>query len=284
MPVKRACAIMKVSTSGYYEWLCGEESPRQLRDRIRAQHIKEIFHKHKGNYGARRIQAELARERNIHMSRRKISSLMVQNGLCSNAHRRKRMNTTDSRHNMLISDNLLKRQFDQSMPNKAWVTDTTYIRTMEGWLYLTVIIDLYSRRVVGWAMSEKIDADLAVAALKDALRARKPAAGLIVHSDRGSQFASNKFRDALTEADAFPSMSAKGSCYDNACAESFFHSLKVERVYTVNVYATREQAKADILGYLLYYDRTRIHSHLGYLSPYAFENLSILEHPFDPAA
>ena len=218
------------------------------------------------------------------MSRKKISSLMVQNGLCSNAHRRKRVNTTDSRHNMLISDNLLNRQFDQPMPNKAWVTDTTYIRTMEGWLYLSVIIDLYSRRVVGWAMSGKIDAALAVAALKDALRVRKPAAGLIVHSDRGSKFASNTFRDALAEAGALASMSAKGNCYDNACAESFFHTLKVERVYTLNVYATRAQAKVDILSFLLYYNRTRLHSDLGYFSPYAFENLRILKHSYGPAA
>lgn len=209
MPVERACGILKVSTSWYYEWLRGEESPRRLRERMRTEHIREIFHKHHGIYGSRRIQAELAAQRNIRMSRRKISSLMVQNGLFSRAHRRKRVGTTDSKHNLLISDNLLNRQFTQPMPNKAWVTDTTYIQTLEGWLYLTVIMDPYSRRIVGWAVSDRIDATLAVAALNDALRARNPKAGLIVHSDRGSQFVSHAFRDQLTKAKALSSMSGR---------------------------------------------------------------------------
>lgn len=261
---------MKVSASGYYDWLRRDDTTTRLREKILGQHVKEVFERSRGTYGARRIQREL-RKRNIHISRAKISKLMTMNGLISAAHRRKRVNTTDSKHNLLVAENLLARLFRQEEPNRAWVTDTTYIATKEGWLYLTVILDLYSRRVIGHAMGARIDAALAVEALRDALRRRKPAPGLIVHSDRGSQFASHAFSDALRAAKAMPSMSGKGDCYDNACAESFFHTLKVERVYSDGMYLSRASAKAEILAYLLFYNRTRSHSYLNYLSPCDFE-------------
>lgn len=284
IPVKRACALMGVSTSGYYEWLRDESSPRRVRDAVHAQHIKEIFEKHHGTYGARRIQQELAEERGIYLSRKKISLLMVLNGLLTHAYRRKRVNTTDSKHNLLIADNLLNRNFAQTEPNKAWVTDTTFILTKEGWLYLTILLDLYSRRIVGWAVGEHIDADLAIRALRSAMAERKPDPGLIVHSDRGSQFASHAFQDALAKGNALSSMSRKGDCWDNACAESFFHTLKVERVYPQGVYASRQQARQDIAAYLLYYNRCRRHSSLGYRSPCAFEKASNFKLSCDSAS
>ncbi len=209
----RACKIMKVSTSGYYEWIRSRDDPKRLRERIYTQHIREIFDQHRGAYGARRIQRELER-RGIRLGLRKISSLMVMGGMISRAHRRKRVMTTDSKHNLLIADNLLARNFNPKQPNKAWVLDTTYIATREGWLYLTTVMDLYSRRIVGWAVGDMIDAGLAVTALRRALRSRKPAPGLIVHSDRGSQFASHAFREVLLQAKALQSMSRKGDCWE----------------------------------------------------------------------
>jgi transposase InsO family protein len=274
---------MNVSTSGYYEWLCNDENPRIVHDMINAQHIREIFEKHRGIYGARRIQQELLR-RGIHLGRKKISSLMAMGGMISYGRRRRRVSTTDSKHNLLISENLVNRGFTQAEPNRVWVTDTTYIATKEGWLYLTTMLDLYSRRIVGWAMADKIDADLAVQALNHAVENRKPAPGLIVHSDRGSQFASHAFRDALAKAKALSSMSGKGDCFDNACAESFFHSLKGERLEPHGIFATRGQARAEILAYLLYYNRTRLHSYLGYITPCDFEKLRNLKIPYDLAS
>lgn len=261
---------MRVSRSGYYEWLERDGSPNRVREQIWGQHIKEIFEQSRGIYGSRRIQREL-RKRNIHLGLRRISQLMTKNGLISAAHRRKRMNTTNSKHNLLIADNRLARAFNQEGANQCWVTDTTYIATKEGWLYLTVLIDLYSRRVVGWASGSTIDAALAAEALRKALRERKPKPGLIVHSDRGSQFASHIFQDVLHEAGAVSSMSGKGDCYDNACAESFFHTLKVEQVYRDGIYPSMAVARSRILSYLLFYNRARLHSHLGYLSPIDFE-------------
>lgn len=261
---------MRVSRSGYYEWLERDGSPKRVREQIWGQHIKEIFEQSRGIYGSRRIQREL-RKRNIHLGLRRISQLMTKNGLISAAHRRKRMNTTNSKHNLLIADNRLARAFNQEGANQCWVTDTTYIATKEGWLYLTVLIDLYSRRVVGWASGSTIDAALAAEALRKALHERKPKPGLIVHSDRGSQFASHIFQDVLHEAGAVSSMSGKGDCYDNACAESFFHTLKVEQVYQDGIYPSMAVARSRILSYLLFYNRARLHSHLGYLSPIDFE-------------
>ncbi len=209
---------------------------------------------------------------------------MVMGGMISRAHRRKRVMTTDSKHNLLIADNLLARNFNPKQPNKAWVLDTTYIATREGWLYLTTVMDLYSRRIVGRAVGDKIDAELAVTALRCALRSRKPAPGLIVHSDRGSQFASHAFRQALSQAKAQQSMSRKGDCWDNACAESFFHTIKTERLDSERIYPSRQAAKADITTYILYYNRTRLHSSLDYLSPCDFENLRNSSHSYDIAS
>lgn len=209
---------------------------------------------------------------------------MTITNLCSAAHRRKRVITTEFKHSLLVAENLLARSFAQTEPNRVWTTDTTYIATKEGWLYLTTIMDLYSRRIVGWAMGTKIDAALAVEALKDALRRRRPSPGLIVHSDRGSQFASHAFQDVLRAAKATPSMSGKGDCWDNARAESFFHSLKVERVYPDGVYASRKVARSSILAYLLFYNRTRAHSSLGFQSPCDFEKHRFSQHFCDLAS
>jgi Transposase and inactivated derivatives len=283
LPVNRACQILKVSRSGYYEWVRHDSSAKRLRNQVLGQHVKEVFMQSRGIYGARRIQREL-RKRNIFLGLRRISRLMTMNGLISAAHRRKRTITTNSKHNLHIADNLLARAFKQEKPNRCWVTDTTYISTKEGWLYLTILIDLYSRRVVGWACRNTIDAALAVEALKNALRERKPEPGLIVHSDRGSQFASHLFQNALHAAGAVSSMSNKGDCYDNACAESFFHTLKVEQVYRDGIYPFMTVARSQISRYLLFYNRTRAHSYLDYLSPVDFEKRSNLKNLFDLAS
>ena len=226
----------------------------------------------KEDYGSPRIYKAL-REKNIVCSENRVARLMRLNGLVA-VQRRKFKTTTDSKHNWPVAPNILERNFTVREPNKIWVTDITYVWTWEGWLYLSFVLDLYSRGVVGLAMSERITDDLTQSALKQALGRRSPAAGLIHHSDRGSQYASGDYQALLKKYEITPSMSRKGDCWDNAVAESFLHTLKVELVHRYR-FKMRDEAKQIIFEYVeAYYNRKRTHSSLGYLSPFDYEKSS----------
>ena len=230
--------------------------------------IKNVFYESKRIYGARKIQKELRRS-GWKLGRKRIRRLMLQAGLVPITYRR-HVTTTDSKHSLAIFPNLLNRDFTATSINQVWVSDFTYIRTDEGWLYLCSVLDICSRRVVGWAVSRTIDRHLAIAALEDAVRNRRPARGFIFHTDRGSQYASSDFRNAVAKYGGLQSMSGSGNPYDNACAESFFRSLKMECVDAAH-FTSRSQAMTEIAQYLLFYNRRRIHASIGYRTPLEFE-------------
>jgi hypothetical protein len=263
------CRILKVSKQGYFCWRDGREPPRRSADRALSVKIKAVHDEHRQVYGSPRIHRQL-RSEGVLVSRKRVERLMREAGIRV-LPRRRFVRTTDSNHDHPIAPNLLEQDFHASAPNQRWVTDITYISTGEGWLYLAAIIDLFSRRVVGWAMDQHMDRSLVLKALEMALKNRAPAKGLIHHSDRGSQYASEDYRQALTDMGITASMSRRGNCYDNAVIESFWHSLKNELIHRQHL-ASREQAKAMIFDYIeVFYNRTRLHSSLGYLSPEAFE-------------
>jgi len=278
--VSRACRLLKVRRQGYYEWAArSRERPvRYRQDEVLTAKIKNHFYESKRVYGARKIQSLLERE-GWRVSRKRVRRLMLQAGLVPITYRR-HVATTDSRHNLAIFPNLVNQDFTAAAVNRVWVSDFTYIRTDEGWLYLCSVLDICSRRVVGWAVSRTIDRHLAIAALQDAIKNRRPARDFIFHTDRGSQYASADFRNAVAACGGLQSMSGPGNPYDNACAESFFRSLKVECVDAAH-FSSRCQARAEIAEYLLFYNRRRIHASLGYLSPAEFERDLI---PLAPAS
>ena len=268
-PVTMMCRVLEVSRAGFYAWRRRPEAVRVVEDRRLAVEVASIHAESRQRYGSPRVHAEL-RERGKKTSRKRVARLMRQQGLRAR-HKRRFRTTTDSAHEFPVAPNRLKRKFEVDAPNTAWVTDITYIWTREGWLYLAVILDLFSRRVVGWAMSEKITRQLALAALTMALSRRQPPRGLIHHSDRGSQYASSEYRRLLAANNIVCSMSRRGDCWDNAVAESFFSTLKLELVYESD-WAIRAEARPAIFEYLeAFYNRERRHSSLGYLSPVAFE-------------
>lgn len=261
-----------VSRSGYYAWTRRKPSLRNSEDARLGERIKQVFASSRSTYGSPRIQAALAAA-GAHHSRKRVSRLMRVHGLQARIPRAFRR-TTNSNHASPIAENVLARQFEAAAPNTAWVTDVTYIPTKEGWLYLAAILDLYSRKVVGWAMSEGLETQLCLAALDMALEARKPPPGLVHHSDRGSQYASIEYRQRLEARGIVCSMSRKADCWDNAVAESFWSTLKSELVYRTT-FETREQARLAIFEFIeVFYNRKRLHSHLGYRSPAAFESLA----------
>lgn len=263
------CNILEVNRSCYYEWLNSAPSARKLEDEELSKKIKVIFLENKCLYGSRRIRKALIKE-GYKISRRRVGTLMKKQGLYCKTLRKFKV-TTDSNHKLPIAPNLLNRNFYQDKPDQAYVGDITYIPTLEGWLYLAVVIDLFSRRVVGWAMDNNMKTSLINDALLMAIWKRKPPKGLISHSDRGVQYASDSHRDLLKEHGIIQSMSRKGNCWDNAVPESFFHTLKTELIYH-ETYETREQAKDDIFKYIeAYYNRARMHSTNGYLSPVEYE-------------
>ena len=271
--VRRMCRVLRASPSGYHEWLAREQSKREAENARLLARIKEIFEASDKTYGSRRVHRQLRIDGET-CSRRRVARLMRQNGLRPKT-RSKFKATTDSKHDLPVADNLLDRRFDCDGPNQVWVSDITYIWTLEGWLYLAVVIDLFNRAVVGWSMSKRIDRALALDALKMALGRRNPSAGLIHHSDRGSQYASYDYQNALLSHGMLCSMSRKGDCWDNAVAESFFGSLKTERVHQRR-YRTRDEARRDIFEYIeVFYNRVRLHSSLGYLSPVQFETTAL---------
>ncbi|WP_155084804.1 IS3 family transposase [Piscirickettsia salmonis] len=269
-PVDRVCSILGVSRSGYYSWLKVQPSKRMIENQKLARRIKEIFIESRATYGTRRIRKQLATQE-ISVSRKRVGRLMKQNQLCCKIKRKFKV-TTDSKHRLPIAKNVLDRNFSATGPNQKYVGDITYIRTQQGWLYLAVVIDLFSRKVVGWAMEDHMEASLVNDALLMALWKRKPKAGLIWHSDRGSQYASESHREILKDHQIKQSMSRKGDCWDNAVSESFFHTLKTELVHHMN-FKNRQEAKSAIFEYIeVFYNRKRIHSANDYLSPEEYEH------------
>ena len=263
------CDVLGVSRSGYYAWSKRPTPARTRTDAALKGQIAAVHAKSRSTYGSPRIHAEL-RSKGLSVSRKRVERLMREEGIKARQKRRFRR-TTDSNHTHPSAPNVLERKFTAAAPNKVWVTDVTYIATDEGWLYLAAILDLFSRRVIGWATSATNDRLLALDALDRALCARKPRPGLLHHSDRGSPYASEDYREALRRRGLVASMSRSGDCWDNAVAESFFATLKAELVDHER-YPTRAIATASIGDYLeTFYNPARRHSHLGYKSPIEFE-------------
>ncbi|WP_085987174.1 IS3-like element ISMasp3 family transposase [Magnetococcus marinus] len=268
--VESLCRVLDVSRSGFYGWLNRTSTSKAEENQLLEEWIAEIFKVSRSTYGTRRIRKAL-NEHGVRVSRRRVSRIKRKLGLVCKAQKRYKVVTTDSNHALPIAPNLLDRQFDTERPDNAYVGDITYIPTKEGWLYLAVWIDLYSRAVVGWSMADHMKAELVTDALRMAFFKRRPEAGLIVHSDRGSQYASELLRKYLDERGYTQSMSRRGNCWDNAPAESFFHTLKVELVSSCD-FKTRDEAKQIIFEYIeVFYNRKRKHSSIGYMSPSQYE-------------
>ena len=264
------CKVLKVDRTSYYSWVRAgsiiEESDKELNTLI-----EDIFYQSRQTYGTRRIKALLLQNEGLILSRRRIGKIMKKLGLSVKGKRKFKINTTNSNHSLPIANNILNRDFYAGEANQKYVGDITYIPTNEGWLYLATVIDLYSRKIVGWSMSDNMKTTLVNDALLMALKQRKPNKGLIWHTDRGSQYASYEHRDLLQSYGVIQSMSRKGNCWDNAVAESFFHTLKTELTYHQN-FQTKAQANQAIFEYIeVFYNRQRIHSSNNNLSPVAFE-------------
>ena len=271
-PILTLCANLAVSPSGFYDWhkRRTDPGPRAVATQALAQKIDLIHTQSRQTYGSPRIVQEL-RKQGCRHGRNRIARLMREAGLAGRQKARYRVQTTDSQHDEPIAPNHLATASKAAAPNQIWVTDITYIETQEGWLYLAAVLDLYSRKIVGWAMSERIDTALVLQALSMALLHRQPPANLLCHSDRGVQYASADYRHALAQASLIASMSRQGNCYDNATMESFWSSLKLDLVYRRS-FVTRQQARREIFDYIeCFYNRQRSHSALGFLSPVDFE-------------
>ena len=267
--VREMCRWLGVSRSGYYAWTRRGMSRRAQENQLLLGEIRRIHQESRRCYGSPRIVAEL-RARGMGVSAKRVERLMRGNGLRAR-HRRKYKHTTDSRHPFPIASNVLGRRFTAEAANRMWVADITYISTGDGWLYLSAIMDLYSRRIVGWATSERITRSLVIGALRMALLDREPKPGLLHHSDQGSQYASIDYQMMLKRNGIRCSMNRAGDCYDNAAMESFFSSMKREWVQGKN-YQTREEARRDLFEYIeIFYNRKRRHSTLGQVSPVEFE-------------
>ena len=264
------CSCLGVSRSGYYAWLHRKPSQRCQQRLLLDKQVKTLFDQHKQRYGAERIQQKIQQEDGKCYDLKTIAASLRRQGLVAKAGRKFKA-TTNSRHNLPVFDNLLKQDFTATAPHPKWVGDITYLWTDEGWLYLAVILDLFSRQVIGWSMAERMTADLVCDALQMAIFRRKRPKGVIAHSDRGSQYCSHAYRQLLQQNQLLGSMSAKGNCYDNACAESFFHSLKVEAIHGER-FATREVMRQAVFEYIeTDYNPVRLHSNNGFRSPIDFE-------------
>jgi len=269
-PVRILCDVLEVSPAGYYAWRSRPESRRSTANRQLVNDIKRVHRDAYGRYGSPRIHIEL-KAQGPGVSRGRIERLMRRHGIRAIMARPRWVRTTDSRHEFPIAPNLLDRNFVAAAPNHVWLADITYVETDQGWLYLATVMDLYSRRIVGWAMADHLRTELPLAALRMAIAAKQPGPGLIHHSDRGVQYASEDYRKVLQSAGLHASMSRKADCYDNAPMESFFHTLKTELVHHRH-YATRQEATRDIFAYIEgFYNRTRRHSAIGYISPIEME-------------
>ena len=266
LSIEALCEALEVSASGYYGW-CGREiSPRQQSDAQLGNEIERVFIKSRRTYGSHRVWLAL-REQGIRTSRKRVERLMREQGLRSVRARKRRAGLTKAGQRAYFVPNLLKQNFNTTRKNEKWVTDTTYIPTREGWLYLVSVMDLFSRQIVGWAMGEHHDADLAASALDMAIGRARPEAGLIVHSDRGSEFANAKFHARAAEAQIRLSMSSTGNCYDNAAAESFFATVKLEAI-PEGIFTSRRKARTALFDYIeVFYNRQRLHSGIDYDRP-----------------
>jgi transposase InsO family protein len=271
--VERMCRTFGVRRSGYYAWRSRVPCMRCAEDERLLVRIRESYKKSRRSYGSPRVTKDL-RAWGLCCGRNRVARLMRENGIAAKT-KKKFKATTNSRHNLPVAPNLLNREFIVARPDEAWVGDITYVWTREGWLYLAVVLDLFSRKVIGWGMGERLTAEIALSALKMAILNRMPSAGVIFHSDRGVQYASDAFRKLLEYHGFVQSMSRKGDCWDNAVAESFFHSLKTEHVYFED-YKTRAEATGKIFDYIeIFYNRTRRHSSLEYRSPAEFEAMTV---------
>lgn len=262
--------MFSIERSGYYAWINRKPSPQSMANEALDKNIIVVFNRHGSRYGYPRIADEL-RDQGETCSRNRVSRRMKKLGLQAKG-KKKFTVTTDSNHRLPVAENLLERDFTATAPNQKWVSDITYIWTDEGWLYLATVIDLYSRAVIGWSIQPTMTRELISHALMMALWRRKFPRGVLCHSDRGSQYCSHAYQALLKKYGLICSMSRKGNCWDNAVAESFFHSLKVELIYTER-YATRESAKQSVFHYIeVYYNRVRRHSAIGSIAPMVFEN------------
>ena len=269
-PIEVMCRVLHVSRSGYYAWRRRPLSACQRRRTTLLEAIRGVHQESRGIYGSPRIHRDL-RARGVICCRTTVARLMRLNHLRSRLKRRFRVHTTDSRHAHPIARNLLQRRFHWEQPNQAWCCDLTYLPTEEGWLYLAVVLDLFSRKVVGWSMADHLRSELVEDALKMALAQRRPGTGLLHHSDRGVQYACESYRQLLCSHGMIASMSGAGDCHDNAVAERFIGSLKAEWVHHER-YATHEQARLSVFEYIeVFYNRRRRHSTLGYVSPEEYE-------------
>jgi len=263
------CWVLKVSRSGYYSWSRHPVSIRQRENDRLLVHIRQAYVTGRGTYGSPRVTAEL-RAKGVSCGRNRVARLMRQNGIKAKTKRRFKA-TTKSRHDLLVAENLLKQRSPADASNKIWVSDITFIWTREGWMYLAAILDAFSRQVVGWSMGDRLNHGIIADAVEKAFRRQRPGAGLLFHSDRGTQYASYAFRNLLDRYGFVQSMSSKGHCYDNAQMESFFHTLKTELIY-FEKYQTRQEARGSVFEYIeIFYNRTRRHSSLNYCSPAEFE-------------
>ena len=273
--IRTLCLYLKVSPSGFYDWQRRRVCPgsRAVANQALTQEIHQIHARSRQTYGSPRVTQELRKKGRRH-GRNRIARLMKEKGLCGRQKGRYRVQTTDSNHDQPIAPNRLAVAPEATAPNQLWVADITYIETKEGWLYLAAILDLYSRKIVGWAMSSRIDTVLVLNALAMALLHRHPPANLLLHTDRGVQYASGDYSQALAQASLVASMSRRGNCYDNATMESFWATLKLELVYRAS-FATRTHARTQIFDYIeTFYNRQRAHSALNYQSPVDFELLN----------
>ena len=266
------CRVFSVSRSGFYKWRNARDSQKKRADHQLIDHIRRIHYDSDRSYGSPRITAAL-RQQGLVCNHKRVARLMRINGIRSKIKRKFKV-TTRSNHNQRVAPNLVNRNFVTTMPDRLWTSDITYIWTREGWLYLAIFLDACTRRVVGWSMSHRLTDALIAEAFKQAQRRRQPKSGLIVHSDRGSQYCSQRFKELLTHGQFKQSMSSTGNCYDNAITESFFGTLKTELVYD-RYYRTRSQARKSIFKYIeIFYNRRRIHSAINNMPPVQFEKMN----------
>ena len=272
-PVRLMCRVLEVSPSGFYAWRARPESARAAGNRQLLVDLRRLQSQHQGRYGSPRMHAAL-RAQGRGCSRGRVERLMRRHGIRALAGRRFRPCTTDSRHVLPVAPNLLAQRFVAPAPSRVWLADMTYIATGEGWLYLAAVLDLATRKIVGWSMRDHMRTELTLTALLMAVQRQRPRPGLIHHSDRGSQYAAGPYIDQLAAIDAIPSMSRTACCYDNAPMESFFHTLKVELAHQRR-WATRDEARRDLFAYIEgYYNRQRIHSAIGYRTPDQAERIA----------
>jgi putative transposase len=269
-PVELTCEVLEVSRSGYYAWKQRPPGTREVRRGELVAQIRQVHQESRANYGSPRVHREL-KAQGVKCCENTVAKLMKQEEIRSKARRRFRVQTTDSRHDHPVAENVLNREFYPERPNQVWTSDITYIPTAKGWLFLAVVLDLFSRKVVGWATADHMRAELTCDALEMALMHRRPEGELLHHSDRGVQYASQAYQRLLREHGIEPSMSRKGNCYDNAVTESFFSTLKRELVFHEE-YAGHEEARGSLFEYIeVFYNRQRLHSTLGYRSPAQYE-------------